>query len=243
VRLIWIYVLATAMAAACSLSGPVPPSTLPETAGARGLATNGPTAAISSRTASAPSPFSPFVVSTWAANVLLRSNPGYLFAQIGVLAQGTALTVLGRSPGGEWLLVTTGEGRVGWVFGQLVDVGGGNVAVVPVVQPPAVQEVVGTVEDQAGMPISGIQFSLLHGTGSGAPRNDAMTDETGTFHAFMPPTAQGTWDLSFTAVSCKSNTMDANCNCVGGACGRPDPERMSLVLPQEQGAVLAFVWK
>jgi uncharacterized protein YraI len=202
-----------------------------------------PTIAAVPKASAVVSPFTPFAASTWAANVLLRTSPGYLFPQIAVLAERTSLTVLGRSPGGEWLLVQTTDNRAGWVFAQLVDAGGGNPAEAPLIRPPGVQEVIGVVKDEAGVPISGIQFSLVQGTGNQAPRNDAMTDQSGTFHAFMPATAQGTWDVGFTAVSCKSNTMDANCNCLIGVCGKPYPLLLSLTLPQASAAELLFVWK
>jgi hypothetical protein len=134
---------------------------------------------------SSPAPFAPFTVTTWADNVLLRGNPGYLFPQLAVLQQGTPLLVLGRSPGGEWLLCQTSENRVGWVFTQLVDNPAGDAGEAPSIWPPSVQALVGTVTDPAGMPISGIQFSVVQGPEGDAQRNDAVTDDSGTFYAFM----------------------------------------------------------
>jgi hypothetical protein len=202
-----------------------------------------PATAVASPATGTPASFMPFGVTTWVANALLRGGPGYLFPQLAILREGASLTVLGQSPGGEWLLVQTTDNRSGWVFAQLVDAGGSDLANVPHIQPPSVQVVVGKVTDLAGQPISGIQFSLVQGTGNGAPRSDAVTDGSGTFYAFMPLDAHGTWDVGFTAVSCKSNTMDSNCNCVNGVCGGPQPERVSLELPQQPPADLSFTWK
>ena len=137
----------------------------------------------------------------------------------------------------------TNDNRTGWVFTQLIDAGGADINTAPSIWPPAVQTLVGTLKDEAGVPISGIQFAIVQGAGVTAPRNDAVTDDTGTFYAFMPPESSGTWTLSFTAVACTSNTMDANCNCIAGSCGRPDPESISIVLPRSQEQPLEFTWR
>ena len=203
------------------------------------LATVAPTStAVPSATA-----FVPFTVATWADNVLLRSNPGYLFPQLAVLKEGSSLSVLGKSPGAEWLLCQTRDNRVGWVFAQLVERAGGDSMDAPTIWPASVQTLVGKMNDEAGVPISGIQFSIVQGVGSNAPRNDAMTDDTGTFYAFMPAETSGTWYVSYTAVSCKSNTMDANCNCKAGTCGSPDPKGINVDFPPATDDPLAFVWK
>ena len=70
-----------------------------------------------------------------------------------------------------------------------------------------------------------------------------MTDISGTFYAFMPPDTSGTWLVSYTAVSCTSNTMDANCNCNAGVCGSPDPGSISVVFPRSADEPLAFTWR
>jgi hypothetical protein len=178
-------------------------------------------------------------VTTWADNVLLRSNPGYLFPQITALKQGTALTVIGRSPGGEWLLVQASDARSGWVFAQLVEAQGGVLTTVPFVQPADVLVVRGRVSDVHGAPVSGIQFTITQGSGSNVPRTDALTDETGMFYAFMPQTASGRWWVAYTAIACTSNIMDANCNWVG----LPSPEGVFIEIPQSSETVLEFGWR
>jgi len=243
----------TAVAVGCTTNqatpgtpaSPAPGSATPASAAAPEMPVPMPaTAAVPTSTeVPAATAFVPFTVSTWADNVLLRSNPGYLFAQLAVLRQGTSLSVLGQSPGGEWLLSQTSDSRVGWVFAQLVERAGGGSVDAPSIWPTAVQTIVGKINDQAGVPISGIQFSIVQGAGANAPRNDAMTDDTGTFYAFMPADTSGTWFVSYTAVSCKSNTMDANCNCKGGLCGSPDPKGINVDLPRAADEPLAFVWR
>jgi uncharacterized protein YraI len=209
-------------------------------------ATQAPPTAVPTPTSTAtalPTPYVPFTVTTWADNVLLRTNPGYLFPQVGMLRQGTSLQVLAKSPGGEWLLCQTSDHRAGWVFAQLVQSDRADFGSVPVIWPSSAQALEGRVKDQAGVPISGIQFSVIQGTGSRAPRNDAVTDASGMFYAFMPAEAGGQWLVSYTAVSCTSNVMDANCNCLAGRCGMPDPQSITVDLPTSQDAVLEFTLK
>jgi hypothetical protein len=191
---------------------------------------------------SAPTPFVPFTVRTWADNVLLRSNPGYLFPQITALKDNTPLTVQGQSPGGEWWLVQTADHRSGWVFKQLTETSQKPAPSAPIIQPASVQVVTGKVVDLAGVPISGVQFSIVQGAGNSAPRTDAMTDESGIFYAFMPADAHGTWTVGYTAIACTSNTMDASCTCIGH-CGAPDPRTVDITLPLTVAEPLQFTWK
>ena len=190
-----------------------------------------------------PATFAPFYASPWADNVALRSNPGYLFPRLGLLKKGENLLVLGRSHGDEWLLVQTPNNQTGWIFIQLVDEHGNEMSSVPYVQPPSVQVVRGEVHNSQGLPISGIQFSFVQGTGNNPPRNDTVRDANGIFYAFMPPTAIGVWTVNYTAVSCTSNTMDTGCNCLNGACGKPYPDLMNVTLPLGNDPPLEFVWR
>ncbi len=194
-------------------------------------------------TAPALQTYEPFSVSTWADNVALRKGPGYLFQRIGLLPKGTTLTVLSRSRGGEWALGKTADGRVGWIFIQLVDAGNSNWTTVPFSEPLGAQLVTGVVKDEAGVPISGIQFALTQGSGQQPLRTDAMTDATGTFYAYMPADVGGGWYLGYTAIACTSNVMDAGCNPKNGVGGKPYPEGQFVTLPMTASAPLEFVWK
>ncbi len=189
------------------------------------------------------SAYVPFSVVTIADNVALRKGPGYLFLRIGLLPERTSLRVLSRSHGGEWAMVQTTDDRVGWVFVQLTEASGANWASVPFSEPLGAQVITGSVRDQAGQPISGVQFALTQGNGALAPRNDALTDETGTFYSYMPANAGGPWHLSYTAIACTSNTMDAGCNPKNGVGGRPYPEGQYITLPLATQTPLQFVWR
>jgi hypothetical protein len=109
------------------------------------------------------------------------------------------------------------------------------------VEPGDVQIIRGKLLDPAGRPISGVQFAITQGSGDNPLRNDAITDENGEFFAFMPLESSGTWKITYVAIGCDSNTMDASCNCINGICGTADPESIQISLPTN--APLQFTWK
>jgi len=173
-------------------------------------------------------------------NLMFRVNPGYLFPALRVLQEGKEFLVLGQAPGGDWLRVRSAENEEGWLFTALV-VFDREITTIPVIQPEGVQIVTGRVADQNGVPVSGMHFTIIQGTGTEAPRNDAMTDANGNFYLFMPQDASGEWTLAYTAYSCKSNKVDAECNWLNGVAGQPYPEQVVVTLPLT--APLAFTWK
>jgi hypothetical protein len=186
------------------------------------------------------SPYVPFYSVTQVDNLVLRANPGPLFEAKTTLPNASRLLVLGRAPGSEWLLVQTPLERTGWVFSQFVT-SEGDLKLVPLIQPADMQVVRGRVLDENGKPITGIQFAVVQDKAGTPPRNDAITDETGTFYAFMPVNTTGTWAVSFTAIACTSNRMDKDCKCLNGVCGGPIPASISVTLPLDQS--LEFLWK
>ena len=184
--------------------------------------------------------FTPFYVTNSVDNLMLRTDPGTLFPARAALQKNMQLLVLGQSPGDQWVYVTTLDGTTGWVFSLLLNPGTA-ISAAPIIQPENVQLIKGRVVDVSGNPVSGIQFSFIQSADSNPLRNDAVTDFTGTFYSFMPLSAQGTWTVSYTAVACTSNTMDATCNCLNGICGKPDPELTNIILPFS--GMLTFIWK
>jgi hypothetical protein len=184
----------------------------------------------------------PFTIANTVENAVLRANPGPLFNAKTTLAQNTQLTVIGISPGREWVFVITPFDTTGWVFAGLLEPKP-ELTTVPLVQPADVQLVRGQVLGTDRHPITGIQFALIEGVGATGtpPRTDAVTDSNGFFYAFLPLTATGTWTVSFTAIACTSNLMDANCQCITGDCGKPDPEITTVTLPTTD--VVTFGWR
>jgi uncharacterized protein YraI len=68
----------------------------------------------------------------------VRSGPNALFSLVGQLLPGQEVPVLGRSSGGEWLLIEYfgAPDNKGWVYGPLVQKSPGEV---PIVEPPPTQ--------------------------------------------------------------------------------------------------------
>ena len=175
-------------------------------------------------------------VQTTAQNVNLRVGPGTLFKVSRVMAQRTSLEVAGIARGDEWLAVYNQEGVFGWVLVQLVESGFDN-SPPEYLEPENATLVTGTVHTELGTPVSGIGFALEQGIN----RTDATTDEEGRFYAYLPSNLSGTWRVSYVSVSCRSNTMDANCNCLSGTCGGAFPVSVDVTLPSSSD--LVFVWK
>ena len=157
-----------------------------------------------------------------------------------MMQKDTSLLVLGQAPGGEWVFVQMSSDEKGWVFAKLL-VSDQPLNFVPFIQPENVQLVKGRVVDAYNQPVNGIQFAATQGEGVNAPRNDAMTDANGDFYLYMPLTAAGTWYVSYVAIACTSNLMDANCNWKSGVATEPDPAGIAITLPYND--VLNFVWK
>jgi uncharacterized protein YraI len=174
-----------------------------------------------------------------ADNVNLRAEPGTMFPVRLLLAKGTHLKVLGHAPGGEWLYVQTDAEITGWVLYWLVN-SGHDGGLTPLVEPQNVQLIKGRIVDVAGVPVSGIGFTIAQSAEANAARTDATSDETGQFYAYLPLSASGQWRVLQVSVACTSNTMDANCNCIG-RCGQADPKIAKIELPYKD--LLQFVWK
>ena len=169
-------------------------------------------------------------------NVNLRVNPGLLFKVSRVLPKGTKLDLLGQAPGGEWFYVRNSDGVQGWVYGSVLIIAYDGPRA-PTIEPTDVYLVTGTVLTELGTPVSGIGYAVIQGQ----RRTDAHTDETGHFYVYLPPNMSGVWTVSLVSIACTSNTMDSNCNCIGGRCGTSFPESVFVELPQKE--VLNFVWK
>lgn len=235
--------LALLALSACSRSAPETPislSTLTITASPAQPTT--PTATLTPIPTTTPSqtPYVPFYATAMLDNLMLRTNPGYLFPALLMLQQNTSLLVLGQAPGGEWIFVQMPTNEKGWVFAKLL-VSDHPLDLIPFIQPENVQLVKGHVVDANNQLVNGVQFAITQGQGTNAPRNDAMTDANGDFYAFMPLTASGEWYVSYVAIACTSNRMDANCNWKSGIALQPEPAVTFITLPQ--AATLEFTWK
>jgi len=64
--------------------------------------------------------------------VNVRSGPSVLYPQVGVILLGAEVPVVGRSAGGDWLVVEYpgAQGGIGWVWSLYMDVSPGELAVI-----------------------------------------------------------------------------------------------------------------
>ncbi len=91
-----------------------------------------PTVAIATVTSTPSGPVG--TVSTEYDQVNVRSGPGVEYPTVGVLVAGQRVAVLGRSVGGNWVLVAYPgiPGGTAWIYSFLIEVKGS----LPVVEPP-----------------------------------------------------------------------------------------------------------
>jgi hypothetical protein len=181
----------------------------------------------------------PVFVRTIVQNVNLRTQPGTLFQVSRVMPQGTRLQVLGISPGREWVYVLNDEGINGWVGIHTIE--DFSTEQFSTVEPGDVQRITGRVFNEDGQPVSGIGYAIEQQNDSQPLRMDAVTDATGMFYAYLPQSVSGVWTVSYVSVSCTSNTMDADCNCLNNICGTSYPLSATINLPVND--TLTFIWK
>jgi len=221
---------ATVTASPTATATPVPPTATP---------TLTPTATITP-TSTAFIPFQVYLSS--ANNANLRSGPGNYFPVLRVLTQKSSLTLLGRSPGGEWYYLQVTETLKGWVFGKLLQQDP-SLLQAPLVEPEGAKLIHGRVLDGAGTPIRGIGFGVTRRAYPTDPGNPVVTDSSGEFFAYLPGTAGGVWTVTFTTAACDSNVWaDAGCKKYKeGYQGILSPLAKDVRLPQTE--VMEFTWK
>lgn len=82
-------------------------------------------------------PTGPTIKVTYPEQINVRSGPSsYLYTAIGVLLSGETAPALGRSPGGDWIVIRYEgvPGNVGWVYAPLVSLSAN--ANLGIVEPP-----------------------------------------------------------------------------------------------------------
>jgi hypothetical protein len=68
-------------------------------------------------------------------NVRVRDFPSLQGARMGFLAWGTVVELLGFSPDGEWILILTEDGDIGWSSVAWFETFSGDPSSVPVIIP------------------------------------------------------------------------------------------------------------
>jgi uncharacterized protein YgiM (DUF1202 family) len=203
-----------------------------------------PTAAFTPTDTAVPTatPFAPFeivVARTDAAN--LRAGPGYLFLIVKILQPGTKAMLLGRSLGSEWFYVQVSDSLKGWVYGKLLNQDD-QLLNAPIIEPDNASMIRGRVLDTAGIPLSGIVFTVRLSTSPDRPPDIVSTDPTGEFYSFLPYFG-GVWTVTFSKADCSSNVwFDRECEYYKkGYLGIVSPPARAVRLPQE--GILEFTWK
>ena len=181
-------------------------------------------------------PFGEIYVYTTAQNTNLRTNPGTFFSVSRVMPQNTKLRLLGQTHLGDWLHVMHDDGIKGWVSAGVVLMTYDG-APPPIVSPADVHEITGIVNTETGTPVDGVGFAIIQDE----LRMDVHTNENGHFLAYLPHTLSGIWRVAYVSISCTSNTMDENCNCINNVCGAPDPVDAYVELSND--SIVTFVWK
>ena len=71
--------------------------------------------------------------------VNVRLGPGTDYDQVGVLNSGQEAPAIGRSPGGDWIMITYAgvSGNVAWVYSPLVTLVNLGPEGLPIIEPPA----------------------------------------------------------------------------------------------------------
>lgn len=177
-------------------------------------------------------------VYTASENVNFRVGPGRLFQVSRVLAKGTRLELLGYGADNKWIYVKNDEGIVGWVDGLFVD-GSFDGPQPPIIVPEDVITITGNVTNANG-PITFVGIALVQG----GQFTEGYTDETGNFYIYVPKTLKGDWFLQEYSIDCRSNLMDANCQCLNNSCGSLFPESIKITFPVASNSVnVNFGWE
>jgi len=96
-----------------------------------------PTGSIPTVTGTPQGPIATIKIGLTEDRVNVRSGPSVLYPLIGVILLGAEVPVVGRSAGGDWLVVEYPgvAGGIGWVWANYMTVTGGELAVIE--NPPA----------------------------------------------------------------------------------------------------------
>lgn len=211
-----------ALSLACTLSPVVtPPPTrtpsptirLPARTPIAPTATLRPTPTPEPATLAPPTPTLPapvFTAEVRAERINLRSGPSTLHTVAGTLTKGNHVSVLGKAPGIDWVLVETSQGKTGWLSVKFLLLHG-DLNRLEDVAVRSSYFIEGRVMDSKGTPINGVSLAIYQGEGAGQLRTEATSGADGRFYAYLPLGARGAWMVEVTGVSCKSWIMDSGC--------------------------------
>ena len=144
----------------------------------------------------------------------MREGPSSVFKIVQKLPKDTALWVLGRAKGDNWLLVRDEGNHVGWVSTEFVQPNS-PLSRIPFFDIPGAIIIQGKIVDKQQQPIVGINLAVTQGMRTNQVRIDVYSDSEGKFYAYLPETASGPWTVEIVGILCTSSIMDANCKYSG----------------------------
>jgi hypothetical protein len=157
----------------------------------------------------------------------LSKGPGYLYDVYGAVPAGQKVSVLGKTPGDNWLKITTEAGLTGWMQvqgismeAQLIDI--------PYVIPTDGIVLQGTVYASWGNPASFVQVFILPVGATDTKMQDVTTSNyMGKWYFYIPAGVSGDFSVWINGYSCNSNIATTMCRMLGNY---PPPITISLPL-------------
>lgn len=229
---------------ACSQPTPAPlPTPTPTYSLLVIVPTQEPTAQLPTPTlppAATPTPgaFVPIQAEVVFDNYLLRSGPGRMFETIGMFDIGTKVTLLGREPGNNWVLVQTPNNLSGWmnVVGLTMI---GDVTPLPIFKVTNAQVLHGHVWTVDNKPATKIGVSISSPDNPSPSREDvAITNNQGEWYLYLPLSYTGNWTVGTNSYSEDSSAVDANKNIIGNW-----PSAQLITLPMTADVNIEFAFQ
>jgi hypothetical protein len=155
-----------------------------------------------------------------SGNLTLRSGPSAAHAVLGSYPFGTPVEVLGKAPGGGWVVVSAVEGRLGWMYTLYLDIEGPLDNLVEV-QPTESWTIAGRVIDDSGEPVESVPIAIELGVPGDTP---IFTDVQGRFVLFAPNSQEGPWPVSVWGEGCQSRVVGNGCALKGFVLRNPTIE-------------------
>ncbi len=151
-----------------------------------------------------------FTAEVLGKRVNLRSGPSILHSITGMVPKGVYVSIIGKTPGDEWVFVRTSEEKTGWLSVKYLLLHG-SLSRLPELPVESSELIEGEIIDGNGNGINGVNLAVYQGEGAEMLRVEAASDATGKFYAYLPAGANGKWTVEVVGVSCRSWIMDPDC--------------------------------
>jgi hypothetical protein len=206
------------------------------------LPTQAPTAQLPTPTlppAFTPTPgaFIPIDAEITVDNFFLRTGPGRMFEPITTYEIGSRVTLLGREPGNNWVLVQTEDSRSGWMNIDYLSFIG-DVTPLPIFKVSNALVLHGHVWTVDNKPATKIGVSIFSPDNPNPDREDvAITNNQGEWYLYLPLSYTGNWTVGTNSYSEDSSAVDSNKNLVGKW---PSAQLISLPMTADVNIEFAF---